>query len=856
MIKLSVNGENRSYNGSGEISLLRYLRELLHITSAKEGCSGEGVCGACTVEVNGKPSLACRVWMKDLNGSSVITTDGLPEPFRTMIGRMFAENGAVQCGFCTPGFILRSRKLFEKDPPPTRLEIIRNINPNLCRCTGYVKIVNAIEQALNNKKEITLGNLQGGIGISLTKYGSIETALGSRQFVNDLYPEGILHAALKFSDHPRARVTGSDISEALSIEGVIGVFTADDIPGDRYNGLIFNDWPLMVAKGEVTRYIGDVLAGVVAKDRETARKAAESIKIRYDVLEGVFSPEDALKNTSPRVHPGRSNLLETSSIHSGNPEREFANARWISSAVYQTSLIEHAFLECEAAVAIPEGKGIRVYSQGQGVYEDRRQIARILNTGEEDVRVSLVPNGGGFGGKEDLSVQGHAALFAWLLKKPVKLSLDREESIRMHPKRHPVKMEIKLACDSNGKFTALQLEATGDTGAYASVGTKVMERVVGHATGAYWIPSVDIRAKTVYTNNIPSGAMRGFGVPQIVFALESCIDELCYAGGFDRWQIRYDNALEEGSRTAAGQRLEGVGLKKTLLAVREDFRRARYAGVACAIKNSGVGNGMTDESSVKIKIVSEGRVEIHHGWTEMGQGINTVAIQFLCQETGIPPANIKVIVDTTAGIPTGMTTSSRGTALLGNAIIDAASGLKNDLVAAGSDVEGALKNLTGSVYRGKYICDWTCRPGENGGDPKIHFSYGYATQVAILDKTGRLRKVVAAHDAGRVVNPLLFQGQIEGSVHMGVGYALKENLPLEKGWPDSFKMKDLGIIRAKEMPEVKVIAVEEKDPHGPYGAKGIGEIGVVPTAAAVANAYYAFDGVKRTSLPIEPIKKK
>ncbi len=856
MIELRVNGRKRSYKGSGETSLLFYLREILNITSAKDGCSGEGVCGACTLEVDGRPKLACRLKMKNLNGSGVITTEGLPESFREMIGRLFAENGAVQCGFCTPGFIMRTRKLFKKKTSPSRGEIIRAVNPNLCRCTGYVKIVDAIEAALKENRDgkgdkKPPGTVWAGIGTPLPKYDSALTALGSRPFVNDLFPKDLAHGALRFSDHPKARIKAIDISGAVEMEGVIRVFTAEDIPGERYNGLIFNDWPLMVAKGETTRYIGDVLAGVVATDRETAKRAAGMIRVDYEVLKGVFTAEDAAAEDSPRVHPEKSNILEICSLHSGNPDKEFSNASWVASAVYHTPHIEHAFMECEAAVAMPEGRGVRIYSQGQGIYEDRAQIARILNVSENRVRVSLLPSGGGFGGKEDLSVQGHTALFAWLLKRPVKLSLDRQESIRMHPKRHPVRMEIKLACNKEGKFTALKLEATGDTGAYASVGTKVMERIVGHATGAYVIPAADIKAKTVYTNNIPSGAMRGFGVPQIIFALESCIDDLCSKAGFDRWQIRYDNALEEGSRTAAGQRLEGVGLKKTLLAVKEDFHQARYAGIACAIKNSGVGNSMVDQSSVIIKILPKARVEIHHGWTEMGQGIDTVAIQCLNQETGIDPGRIDVIVDTRAGIPTGMTTSSRGTALLGNAILDAASRLRSDLKAAGNDIEKTLKSLAGRVYRGKYVCDWTCRPGENRDDPKIHFAYGYATQVAILDKEGKLKKVVAAHDAGRVINPVLFQGQIEGSVHMGVGYALKEKLPVKNGWPESFRMKDLGILRAVDMPRVKVIAVEEKDPHGPYGAKGVGEIGIVPTAAAVANAYFAFDGVKRTRLPLD-----
>ena len=477
-------------------------------------------------------------------------------------------------------------------------------------------------------------------------------------------------------------------------------------------------------------------------------------------------------------------------------------------------------------------------------------VAKILGLAEEKVKVVQVQNGGGFGGKEDMTVQGHASLFAWLLKQPVRVHLNRDESIIMHPKRHPVWMDISLSCDKNGKLTAIKLNAVGDTGAYASVGTKVMERVVGHATGGYSVPAVDIKAITVYTNNIPSGAMRGFGVPQVVFAIESCIDEICTMGGFDRWQIRFDNALVDGSKTATGQILQGVGLKKTLLAVKDAFKNAKYAGIACGIKNTGVGNGMVDDSEVKIQIVSDKRVIINHGWSEMGQGVHTMAIQTLHQETGIPPEIIEVKVETDANLPTGMTTSSRATALVGNAIIDASKRIREDLK------HGSLSQLTGRVYKGKYVCDWTCKPGSDTDNPIIHFAYGYATQVAILDDKGELSRIVAAHDAGKIMNQMLFEGQIEGALHMGMGYALTEDLPLKNGRPVSLKFKDLGILRANEMPEMEIIGIEEKDPVGPYGAKGIGEIGMVPTAAAIASALYAFDGIKRTKLPMKMKKRR
>lgn len=851
MIDFKINNENCHYSGDPNQSLLNFLRLEKHITSAKDGCSGQGVCGACTIEMDGKAKLSCRVKMKEINGCDVITTEGLPPHFKLIIGTAFAQEGAVQCGFCSPGFIMRAKALYNTNPNASREEIVKAIHPNICRCTGYVKIVDAIEKAFQNMGNQTVSaekSLNPKIGGSYPKYQAFETAIGSRPFVDDLYFDNMLHGVLKFSDHPRARILNIDVSQALKTAGVIDVFTASNIPGNPVTGLIFQDWPMMIAKGQTIRFVGDVLAVVAAKTEAIARTAVSLIKVDYEVLEPITDMHLAALPQSDRVHEGKSNVLETCSIQFGDTEKAFSEAAFISSGIYETQRIEHAFLETETAIALPENDGIRLFSQGQGPYVDQKWVASILGIEPAKVNVIQVQNGGGFGGKEDLTVQGHAALCAWLLKQPVRVHLSREESILMHPKRHPVWMNIALACDRFGKFTAIKLNAIGDTGACASVGTKVMERVVGHATGGYTVPALDIRADTVYTNNIPSGAMRGFGVPQVVFALESCIDELCRMGGFDRWQIRFDNALEEGAKTATGQRLQGVGLKQTLLAVKNQFNAAKYAGIACGLKNTGVGNGMNDESEVKIEIISNSKVIIHHGWAEMGQGVHTMAIQVLHQETGIDPTIIEVVVNTDSKMPTGMTTSSRATALVGNAIKDASKRLQADLLNA------PLELLAGRTYKGKYVCDFTCKPGADTPDPVIHFAYGYATQVVILNENGSISKIVAAHDAGKIMNQMLFEGQIEGAIHMGMGYALTENLEMKDGHPLSLKFKDLGILRSTEMPEIEIIGIEEPDVYGPYGAKGIGEIGMVPTAAAIANALFTFDGVKRNKLPLKKNK--
>jgi CO/xanthine dehydrogenase Mo-binding subunit len=657
----------------------------------------------------------------------------------------------------------------------------------------------------------------------------------------------MLFAALKFSDYPKAKVIKIDVSKAEKHPGVHRVFTAKDIPGEKIVGLILQDWSVMIEEGNTTHFIGDVIAGVVADSDKIAREAVELIDVEYEVLEPVTNVFEAINGA--QVHQERPNHFDTCQFTIGEIDKAIEASSFVSSGKYETQRIEHAFLEKEAAVARPNAKGgLKLFSQSQGVYEDRRQVAMILGLKEEHVRVELVPNGGGFGGKEDLSIQGHTSLFAFLLNRPVKLTLTREESIRLHPKRHPVFMDMTLAADKNGKLTALKLRAVGDTGAYASVGMKVMERVAGHASGGYFIPNVDIEAKTVYTNNIPCGAMRGFGANQVAFALESCIDEICQKGNFDRWKFRYENALIDGLSTSTGQKLQGVGIRACLEELKDDFYTNKHVGLACAIKNSGVGNGMQDESKVIIDIISEKKVILQHGWTEMGQGVHNMALQTLCEETGMDPSIIEVKVDTDAQIKTGMTTSSRATALVGLAVINAAKSLKDDLQTK------SLKELSGKTYRGQFVCDWTSKPGSDAKDPIIHYSYGYAAQLCILNEEGKIEKIVAAHDAGKIMNPMLFEGQIEGGVHMGLGYALTEDLPMKDGYLLNDKMRKLGVLRAHETPEIIVKGVEVKDPVGPYGAKGIGEIGLVPTAAAVANAFYSFDGKRRFKLPLEDVK--
>jgi len=852
-VEFVLNGERRIFEGDANLKLSKYLREEAGITTSKVGCSGQGACGGCTIIMNGKATLSCMTPMKQAQGKAIITPDGLEQKIQDTFARAFVLKGGVQCGFCTPGMVMAARALLLDTPDPTRSQIKKAIQRNLCRCTGYQKIVDSILYAahvLRGEETLPEESATGKIGSRTPRYEAYQAVLGKRPFVCDLEEGGMLYSALRFADHPRAKLLSMDTSEAAKLPGVIRVFTAADISGRRRVGLIAGDWPMMVAIGEEIRYVGDVLAGVVAETDEIARGAVKKLRVKYEVLTPVTDMDQALKEDAPRIHLD-GNVLSETILQRGHPHQAITNAAYVSRGTYYTQRIEHAYLETECAVAKPWGigsdAGVQVFSQGQGAYEDRRQIAMILGISEPQVRVIQVPAGGAFGGKEDLSVQGHAALYAFLLRKPVRVSLSREESLIMHPKRHPMRLDYTVACDQDGKLTGLIANIDGDTGAYASVGMKVLERAAGHAAGAYAVPHVSVRSRAIHTNNIPCGAMRGFGVPQVMFAMESCIDDLCKQGNFDRWQFRYDNALAQGKETVTGQLLKsGVGLQATLLAVKEVFHQAPYAGIACAIKNTGMGNGEPDIGRAKIVIESEKKIVIYHGWTEMGQGVHTMALQTVCERTGLDPSIMEVRVDTASETPCGMTTASRGTSLVGNSLIAAA----DELVA---DLQGcSLRDLAGKEYFGEWMYDQTSKIGEEkpGIGHETHYSYGYATQVVTLDKNGAIDKVYAAHDVGRIMNPTLFEGQIEGAVHMGLGYALTEDFPMKDGRPIFLRLGKCGVLRAPQMPEVVVIGVEVSDPHGPFGAKGVGEIGLAPTAAAVANALQAYDGIRRHSLPI------
>jgi xanthine dehydrogenase molybdenum-binding subunit len=858
-VELTLNGGGCDFEVPDSASLLELLRDHAGITSPKDGCSPQGQCGACLVLVNGHPKTACAVPAKNAAGANVLTLEGVPEEERRVYGEAFARTAGLQCGFCIPGIALRMKSVLDANPDPTDEEIKRKLDPHLCRCTGYIKIVEAFHAAsrLRRGESLPPPDASGRVGTSLDRYEAHELVLGMRPYVCDLVFPGMLHGAVTLSPHARAMVRRIDTSKASAYPGVVAVVTAKDVPGKRFYGLILDDWPGFVAEGEETHFVGDVLAAVAAVDARTARAAAASVEVEYEVRPPVTDAEKALEEGAPRVGP-EGNLLSRSVVHRGDAEAALASSAHVVEGTWRTQRIEHLYIEPEACVAVPgDATGenpkarLTLYTQGQGIFDDRRQVAAFLGLPEEELHVVLVPNGGAFGGKEDMSIQAQTALLARATGRPVRLVLSREESMRLHPKRHPIRMHYRVGCDAEGRLTAVWARMIGDSGAYASCGMKVLERAAGHAAGPYRCVNVDVEALAVYTNNPPCGAMRGFGTNQAHFAIEGALDMLAEKVGIDGWEIRWRNALEAGDEWSCGQRLTAsVGLKKTLLAVKDAYDQNRgRAGIACGIKNCGLGNGAKEWGRARLAVEDDETVTLYNGFTEMGQGLLTVLIQFACEVTNLPASAFRARVDTRFPMSVGQTTGSRATFFGGRAVIDAARKMRADL-----DSGRTLRDLAGTVYVGEVLQDDTTKLGHEpppGKPMKLHPAFSFATQVVILDAAGRVAKVVAAHDVGRAVNPKLCEGQIEGSVHMGLGYALSEEMVCVDGMPATFRIRDMGVIRSRDMPDVEVILVEDPQPDGPFGAKGVGEIGLVPTAPAVAAALHAFDGVRRFTLPMK-----
>ena len=910
-LELWVNGKKHQVKIQPDEMLSDVLRYRLGLTGTKVSC-GESECGVCTVLVEGEPVLSCNFPALRAEGKQIITIEGLAEGEELHpLQEAFIKHGAVQCGFCTPGQIMTAAALLNENPNPTDKEIEYALNDTLCRCGTYPMIINAIHAAadkINQEKNIQFPSFdfEGSdevVGQVVARPEARKKVTGEAVYTDDIQFPGMLFGATLRAGIPHGIVIGLDISKAKKVPGVQAILTAKDIPGRVNHGLIVQDWPALVGIGEKVRYVGDAVAIVAAVTPEIARDALMRIKVEFDELPVVTNPVDAKRDDSPQVHE-TGNLLKHIKVDKGDIEQGFKEADHIFEDTYFTPSYEHAFMEPECSLARPlKNDVIEVYAGSQIPYADRDQVAAALDLPLEKVRIRGPLIGGGFGGKEDIAGQIHAALLAQATGKPVKVLYDRTESLQVHPKRHATQIKVRLGFKRNGKLTAAQTELYGDTGAYASLGAKVMGRATTHSTGPYVVPHVKIDCYAMYTNNPPAGAFRGFGALQAAFAIECIMDQVAEELGIHPVELRRMNALHEGTITNTGQHLkESVGLlecidktEKEILAftggadpftahpVEGDPNKRRAWGFAVTFKNTGLGEGAPDNATAEIELLPDGMIETRISSAEIGQGLVTVLQMVTAQELNLPLDQVRVYLSDTDLTPDGgPTTGSRQTYISGNAVKFAAIKLKNSLLSTLAEkfnippdeiefhdgfahVNGKELSLTevGEIMREEgrttklvyeYISPKTTPLGEAGDK---HFAYSFAAQgveVEVNLETGEVRvvKAVGATDVGKAINPLGLQGQVEGGLIMGIGHALTEEFIVKEGVIFTDTLSRYRMPSIKHLPEeIKVIIVEDPTSEGPYGGKGVGEISTMPVPPAIVNAIYNACGIRFKRIPID-----
>jgi selenium-dependent xanthine dehydrogenase len=915
IIGFYVNDDFREVEVGPKTTLLQVLRDQLHLTGTKNGC-GQGHCGACTVIVDGKAVRSCVYLAHRAGGKRVETIEGLVRDGELHpLQKAFIEHGAIQCGFCTPGMIMAAKALLDAKPRPTQEDIYQALDRNLCRCTGYAKIIEAILAASGQRPKVgeirpptavpgvadPSTTLRTGlvprlaVGHPLPRPDARAKATGEAVFAADLYFEGMLHGKVLRSRYPHARALRVDASKAKALPGVVAVLTADDVPGARNHGLLRNDWPVLAY--DKVRYVGDATALVAAETEQIAEAALELIEVDYETLPVVASAEAALAEDAPLIHE-EGNVLKHLTFQRGDVEAAFAQADIVIENEYRTSAGDHSFLEPEAGVATVDGEGnVTVYAGSQIPFDDQRQIAASLALPPEKVRVVQTKVGGAFGGKEDIHTQIHVALLAQATGRPVKLVFTRQESMIVHPKRHATVIRLKTGATKAGKLLAVQAHIVGDTGAYASLGEPVMTRTATHASGPYEVRNFKVDCYAVHTNNPPAGAYRGFGVPQATFASETQMDILAEKLGVSPFELRRINALKVGATTATGQTLrESVGLLECLERVESqipnlesrisNLQSRRGWGLACAYKNVGLGGGLADSAGAEVELLDDGWAIVRAGAAEVGQGLVGVLAQMVVEELGVDYGKVEVILgDTGQCLDGGATTASRQTYVTGNAVRYAARQVRQALAGAVAEeldaapdtlvfqeervsrpdgrsislVEAiALARREGRSLDASHVYTPSKTvPLEEEGDK--HFAYGYAAQAAQIEvdiTSGEVKvlKVIAAHDVGRAINPMAVEGQLEGGVIMGLGYALTEEFRVEEGRVLSDSLAKYKVPRIHQIPEIVPIIVEHETADGPYGAKGVGEITSIPTTAAITNAIYAACGARIFSLPATPTR--
>jgi CO/xanthine dehydrogenase Mo-binding subunit/aerobic-type carbon monoxide dehydrogenase small subunit (CoxS/CutS family) len=906
-----VNGkEERVSIEAGEM-LSDVLRYRLDLTGTKVSCN-ESECGACTIHVDGLPVLSCTYPAQKAAGKRITTIEGLANNGALHpLQEAFVKHGAVQCGFCTPGQIMTAAALLDENKYPSESDIKYALTDTLCRCGAYPAIINAIQAAADNINhgtpiEFPSFDFEGDlevVGQVVERPEGIAKVNGEAIFTDDMQFPGMLFGATLRACVPHAIVKQIDIEKARQLEGVQAVLTAADIPGRMNHGLVIHDWPALVGIGQKVRYVGDALAVVAADSQAIAAQALELIELELEELPIVVDPVAALEPDAPRVHED-GNLLKHIKVNKGDISQGFEQAEVIFEETFFTPTYEHAFMEPECSLArVTEDGRIEIYVGSQIPYADREQVAAALDIPQTQVRVVGPLVGGGFGGKEDIVGQIHAALLAQATNKPVKILYDRHESMLVHPKRHATQIKVKLGLKKDGTLTAAQTELYGDTGAYASLGAKVMGRATTHSTGPYIVPNVKIDCYATYTNNPPSGAFRGFGALQAAFAIECMVDQVAEKMGFDPIEFRKKNALRHDSITNTGQHLtESVGLlecidktKAELLrytdgnepfaarVVADAPQKRRAWGFAVAFKNTGLGEGAPDKASAEVELYADGTAEARISSAEIGQGLVTVLQMVTAEELSMPINQVRVLLSDTDLTPDGgPTTGSRQTYISGNAVKHAAGTLREAMKATLSErydvapdeirfIEG-LAQVNGSKVPYGKVADYM---RDEGRQPKVlyeywapettplgeagdkHFAYSFAAQAVEVEvdlETGEVKvlRVIGATDVGKAINPLGLQGQVDGGIIMGIGHALTEEFIVEEGQVFTDYLARYRMPSIKHIPEeIKSIIVEDPTRDGPYGAKGVGEISTMPTPPAILNAVYNACGVRLKRIPVD-----
>ncbi len=911
-ITLTVNGKQVQVDPTQQgWTLVRYLREALGLTGTKQSCDNEGACGTCTAIVNGRAKRACLEKMFALDGARVETIEALavegratPHPLLQTV----VQDGIFQCGYCAPGAIMIAKALLDKNSAPTPKEIANVLSSVICRCVG----LNRMDRSVQRAGAILRGETPSTWTAADTanEHLTLDKLTGCMKYSDDLAFPGMVYAQALRAGIPHGRLKRLDISQAEKAPGILGVLTAKDIPGDPIYGLITADQPALC--DDEVRFVGDALAVVVGETPEQVEAAVAMIAVELDPLPAITDPLQALAPDAPVLHPrlkadypDMPNVLKHHAVRKGDLAIGFAEADVVIEDYYETPFIEHAYMEIESCIAVPEADGtFTVYCGSQSPTDDQRQIAGVLGLPEDKVRVAHMYMGGGFGGKEDIGGQIHAALAARYTGRPVKVRWTRAESLQTHQKRHAARMHYKMGARRDGRLTAAEITIYGDTGAYASAGEAVLFRSAAFACGPYNVPHVKVDAYAVHTNNPTCGAFRGFGSPQVAFAVEQHLEKLAEALGVDSYTLRMQNALDYGDATITGDVLNPVvsaNLKACLKAVKEAMDASPRPemlpgeklgiGYATAYKNVGLGSNIPDGAGARVSLEPGGYFLVRHGAADMGQGSNEVMGLIAARALGVPMSLVRIHTGDTLLDPAGgMTTASRATFVSGNATLLAAIELRQKLWQAVADefsadpdeleiVDGAftqrstgrvligLQELAEGTTRFEHQANYDAPPTQpipawsSAIPPKaappaapLHFAYGYGAQaamVAVNENTGAVRviKLIAAHDVGLPINPRGVIGQIEGAAIQGLGYALSESFPTSGGVPESTKFKDLGLLRFRDLPEIQPIMVEDPHPLGPYGAKGMGELAISPTAPAVAIAIHDAVGVWINQLP-------